>query len=79
MELPPEAGYGPDVVGLLKKSLQGTRDAPANWEAAICVVMTSIGFVQGKSNSCIYCRPGKQIRVVVHGDAFTGVGSKSNL
>ena len=71
MELPPEAGYGPDVVGLLKKSLYGTRDAPANWEAAICVVTTPIGFVQGKSNSCICYRPGKQIRVEVHGGDFT--------
>lgn len=73
MELPPEAGYGPDVVGLLCKSLYGTRDAPANWEAAIRVVMTSIGFEQGKSNSCIYFHPEKQIRVEVRGDDFTSV------
>ena len=45
VELPPEMGYGPDMVGLLKKSLYGTRDAPANWEAAIKEVMISLGFI----------------------------------
>ena len=35
VEMPPEMGYLSDIVGLLKKSLYGTRDAPANWEAAI--------------------------------------------
>ena len=35
----PEAGYSHDKVGLLKKSLSGTPDAPANWEAAIREVM----------------------------------------
>ena len=71
--------YGPDVVGLLKKCLYGTRDAPGNWEAAICAVMTTMRFARGKSNSCGYYHPEKQIRVEVHGDDFTRVGSKSNL
>ena len=35
VELPSGMGYPPGKVGLLRKSLYGTRDAPANWEAAI--------------------------------------------
>ena len=41
--------YGPETVGLLKKSLYGTRDAPANWEAAIKEVMLTLSFIQAKS------------------------------
>ena len=79
VELPPEMGYGP-VVGLLKKSLYGTRDAPANWEAAIKEVMISLGSIQAKSNySCLYYHEQRQIRLEVHGDDFTGVGAKAEL
>ena len=79
VELPSGMGYPPGKVGLLRKSLNGTRDAPANREAAIKSVMTLIGFQQAKSNSCLYYHPAKQIRIKVHGDDFTGVGPKAEL
>ena len=79
VELPPEAGHSHDKVGLLKKSLDGTRDAPANWEAAIKEVMLKIGFVQAKSISCLYYHDESQIRVEVHGDDFTAVGPKEKI
>ena len=74
-----ECGFPPDKVGLLKKSLYGTRDPPAKWEAAIKEVMLSIGFFQARSNSCLYRHPEKQVRLEVHGDDFTGVGAKIKL
>lgn len=44
VELPAETGVDtPKFVGLLKKSLYGTRDAPANWEATILRVMNLLG------------------------------------
>ena len=76
VELPPETGYSHDKVRLLKKSLCGTRDAPANWEAAIKEVMLKIGFIQAKSKSCFYYHDEFQIPVEVHGDDFTAVGPK---
>ena len=79
VELPSGMGYPPGKVGLLRKSLYGTRDAPANWEAAIKAVMMLIGFQQAKSNSCLYYHAEKQIRIEVHGDDFTGVGPKAEL
>ena len=79
MELPPKAGYPSDKVGLLKKSLYGTRDAPANWEAAIKEVMLKLNFVQARSNSCLYFHEGLQIRCEVHGDDFTAVGPKDKF
>ena len=43
VELPPEAGEGRDKVGLLKRSLYGTRDAPSNWEKAIKDALEGLG------------------------------------
>ena len=72
VELPAQTGVDTQkFVGLLRKSLYGTRDAPANWEATILRVMSLLGFIQGKSNSCLYFYPGREIGVEVHGDDFT--------
>ena len=79
VEIPPEMGCPPGMVGLLKKSLSGTRDAPANWEAAIKDVMLALGFLQAKSNAFLYFHEERNIRIEVHGDDFTGVGPKSEL
>ena len=63
----------------LRKSLYGTRDAPANWEAAIKHVMLALGFLQARSNACLYFHEERNMRIEVHGDDFTGVGPKSEL
>lgn len=77
----PEEGKEPgeDVVGRLLRSLYGTRDAPLNWEITIREEMMKLGFIQGKSNPCIYYHPKRQIRTVVHGDDFTSVASYEDL
>ena len=67
-----------DVVGRLLRSLYGTRDAPLNWELTIAEFMKRIGFLQGKSNPCIYYQEARNLRVEVHGDAFTSVGPYMN-
>eukprot|EP00439_Symbiodinium_sp_Y106_P045776 s2346_g5.t2 len=54
LELPPEAGEGKDKVGLLKRSLYGTRDAPSNWEKAIKDALEKLGFKLGRSNPRLY-------------------------
>ena len=77
VELHPEAGEDKTKVGLLKRSLYGTRDAPSNWEHAIKDVMESIGFNQGVSNPCLYVHDEFSLRCNVHGDDFTVVGSLS--
>ena len=79
VELPPEAGEDKTKVGLLKRSLYGTRDAPSNWEHAIKDVMESIGFNQGVSNPCLYVHDEFSLRCNVHGDDFTVVGSYDKL
>ena len=79
VELPPEAGEGRDKVGLLKRSLYGTRDAPSNWEKAIKDALEGLGFKQGRSNPCLYFHQEKSLRLNVHGDDFTVVGSYEEL
>ena len=72
----PEDG---DVVGRLVRSLYGTRDAPMNWELTIAEFMKKLGFVQGKSNPCIYYHASRELRTEVHGDDFTTVGSFDDI
>lgn len=79
VELPPEAGESPNKVGLLKKSLYGTRDAPSNWEHAIKLVFEACGFTQGLSNPCIYFHEERRLYANVHGDDFTIVGEFEQL
>ena len=72
----PEDG---DVVGKLVRSLYGTRDAPMNWELTIAEFTKKLGFVQGKSNPCIYYHASRELRKEVHGDDFTTVGSFDDI
>ena len=43
-----------DLVGLLQKSLYGTRDAASNFQAEIKSFMQNIGFRCGRYNPCTY-------------------------
>ena len=68
-----------DEVGLLNKSLYGTRDAAANFQSLVKTVMTQCGFRQSHQNPCTYVHKGKKIRTLVHGDDFVSVGSRMAL
>ena len=68
-----------DVVGHLRRSLYGTRDAPLNWELTIRKIMMKLGFAQGKSNPCIYYHQKRDFRTIVHGDDFITAGSYENI
>ena len=70
IELPAELGVSRDYVGLLHRSLYGTRDAPSNWEMAIRDVMEKLEFEQGKSSPCLYFHQARNILCSVHGDDF---------
>ena len=54
VELPPEAGEDKTKVGLLKRSLYGTRDAPSNWEHAIKDVMECL-YVSSRESPTLAC------------------------
>ena len=67
------------MCGKLVKSLYGTRDAAQNWEEAYTTFMKDIGFKSGIVSSCMFYHEARDIRVVVHGDDFTILGSRKAL
>ena len=80
-ELPagyPGNEYG-DQIGMLIKSLYGTRDAAHNWVEEVARYMKSIGFRRGKYNPCLYFHEKRGIEVMVHGDDFLSVGDDADL
>ena len=69
IELPPESpDFAPGVVGLLKKSLYGTRDAAANFQLEVARFMSKTGFARSRYNPCLFYHPGRQVPCLVHGD-----------
>ena len=59
--------------------MYGTRDAGSIWEDVYTETLVAMGFVQGKASSCCFWHPTWQIRVVVHGDDLTALGTPSSL
>ena len=62
-----------DMVGLLRMSLYGTRDAATNWQNEVAKEMLRWGFIRGKYNPCLYWHRGWEVKVLVHGDDFVSV------
>ena len=79
VELPEEAGEGPDRVGRLRRMLYGLRSAAATWENHYAGKLVSVGFERGMSSPVSFYHPGRQISLVVHGDDFTFVGAPPDL
>ena len=77
-ELPPEARVdGADNVGLLQKSLYGTRDAAANFQAEVRAFMLASGFAQSRYSPSIFWHQGWDLKTLVHGDDFLSSGSRA--
>lgn len=68
-----------DMVGLLLKSLYGTRDAAHNWVEEVAKFMIQNGFKRGRYNPCLYVNASMDIQVMVHGDDFASVSSRQGL
>lgn len=81
VELPPECKKeGEDKVGLLLKSMYGTRDAAANWEREIRrALVDELGFTQGRATPCNFYHERRGLRVTVHGDDFETLGHLEDL
>ena len=79
VELPPEARVDSagDDVGLLQKSLYGTRDAAANFQAEVRAFMLASGFAQSAYSPSIFWHEGWVLKTLVHGDDFMSSGSRA--
>ena len=57
VELPPEDGHNGAMCGLLRRTMNGTRDGAKNWGNFFAKVLTAelmYKFVQGKSSPCVF-------------------------
>ena len=68
-----------DVVGFPSRSLYDTRDAAANGSEEYTRVLEELGFVEGASSPCSFHRPGRALKVVVHGDDVLCEGVMGSL
>ena len=76
VEVPKEdPNWRPGLLGKLRLSLYGTRDAAANWQRCVSDHLVSLGFKAGLSNPCVFWHPGRGIRTLVHGDDYASTGS----
>ena len=63
----------------LENAMYGTRSAAQDWQHEIKRRMLSIGYLQGKSNPCLFYNPSSEVACLVHGDDFLAVGEESAL
>ena len=76
--LPPELAQ-PGQCAKLRRSLYGTRAAPARWEALYTRTLEGFGFARGVANACCFYHAEWGVRCVVHGDDFTFTGYDAKL
>ena len=67
------------MVGRLKMSMYGTRDAAANWSAEYGRTLVAASYRQGKASPCIFHNDANGTTAMVHGDDFVGVGQPEEL
>ena len=68
---------GGDVVGMLDKSMYGTRDAPIIWQATVDKMLITLGFRCSVLQPGVYIHDCRQLRVMVHVDDFLVVGKNA--
>ena len=57
----------------LEKAMYGMRSAAQDWQHEIKRKMLSIGYLQGKSNPCLFYNPSSEVACLVHGDDLLAV------
>ena len=61
------------------KSLYGTQDASANWEAEYSRCLIEGGYRKGEASPCLFYNALSNVRALVHGDDFVAVGKRESL
>ena len=67
------------MCAILNNAMYGTRDAAQKCEHTYIEFMISIGFVRGEATPCTFHHRESDMRVVVYGDDFTGLGCHNDL
>ena len=79
LAFPKELGVPDHLVAHLKRCVYGTRDAGAIWEECFADALVEMGFTRSVASPCCFYHEGRNLHVVVHGDDFTCLGSKSDI
>ena len=81
LELPhqDERSTDPGAVGLLKRSMYGTRDAPFIWQEEVRRVMEKMGFIASMLQPVVYHHALRKINAVAHVDDFLCTGRAADL
>ena len=67
VDLPPEKAQAGKCARLLY-TLYGMRTAASNWEREHSGTLQDAGFAVGRGTSCAFYHPGRDVRIIVHGD-----------
>ena len=59
--------------------MYGCRDAAQCWEAEITDFFTSVGFTPGIGSPVLFVNLTRDLRVTIHGDDITALGSDADL
>ena len=69
VELPPEEREpGKDLVGLLEKSIYGTRSGAHNWQRQLGKDLAALGFKQAAGSPCLFYHEEEGASLVTFGD-----------
>ena len=81
INLPVEAQGGDrePMMGLLKRALYGTRDAPQSWQHHISSVLATLGFKPGRANPCVFRHSPRKLLISIHVDDFMCLGASADL
>ena len=55
------------------------RTAASKWDREYSGTLVDAGFAVGQVTSCAFYHPGRDVRIVVHGDDFVLVGEEEDL
>ena len=72
IELPKEDPKSKDgrCVGFLKKAMNGTRDAPVEWQRVVQEALRGMGFEMSRVVPCLYYHQREGVRMIVQVDDF---------
>ena len=75
IELPADDVKGhKGLLGKLRLSLYGTRDAASNGQEVLTTPLPSLGFLRGTGYTCCYYNLGRSLWTMVHGDDYVSSG-----
>ncbi len=59
--------------------MRGARGAEHNWEVECAEILVEAGLAQGSFGGRVLYREPKNVRIVVHGDHFTVLGTAKSV